>query len=195
MIEKIIKQAELDCESLYKKVNSTVEKNQQHVLEAFKKNRIGDFHFNSTDGYGYDDVGRDGLESLYADVFGTEDALVRPQIVSGTHAISTTLFGLLRPGDELVYITGGPYDTLEEVIGLRGGNTGSLKDYQVEYNQVALNHDGSIDYPGVKAAISNKTKVIGIQRSKGYDDRPSFTIKEIEKMVKFVKEIEKDLVK
>ncbi|HLQ98174.1 MAG TPA: methionine gamma-lyase family protein [Candidatus Dormibacteraeota bacterium] len=194
MIEKIIKQAESDCESLYKQVNATVEKNQQHVLEAFKKNRIGDFHFNATDGYGYDDVGRDGLESLYADVFGTEDALVRPQIVSGTHAISTTLFGLLRPGDELVYITGGPYDTLEEVIGLRGGNTGSLKDYQVEYNQVALNHDGSIDYPGVKAAISNKTKVIGIQRSKGYDDRPSFTIKEIEQMVKFVKEIDKDLI-
>lgn len=194
MIEKIIKQAESDCESLYKQVNSTVEKNQQHVLEAFKKNRIGDFHFNATDGYGYDDVGRDGLESLYADVFGTEDALVRPQIVSGTHAISTALFGLLRPGDELVYITGGPYDTLEEVIGLRGGNTGSLKNYKIEYNQVALNHDGSIDYPGVKAAISNKTKVIGIQRSKGYDDRPSFTIKEIEEMVKFVKRINKDLI-
>jgi len=194
MIDDIIKQAEIDCEPLYKKVNTTVEKNQQHVLEAFKKNRIGDFHFNATDGYGYDDVGRDGLESLYADTFGGEDALVRPQIVSGTHAISTALFGLLRPGDELIYITGGPYDTLEEVIGLRGDNTGSLKDYQIDYNQVALNSDGSINYPGVKAAITDKTKVIGIQRSKGYDDRPSFTIKEIEEMVKFVKEINEDLI-
>ncbi len=194
MIEEIIKQAEADCETLYKKVNTTVEKNQQHVLEAFKKNRIGDFHFNATDGYGYDDVGRDGLEALYADVFGSEDALVRPQIVSGTHAISTTLFGLLRPGDELIYITGGPYDTLEEVIGLRGENTGSLKDYQIDYNQVALNSDGTIDYQGVKNMITNKTKVIGIQRSKGYDDRPSFTIAEIEEMVKFVKEIDENLI-
>src|SRR5690625_5389209 len=119
MIEDIIKQAETDCEPLYKQVNLTVEKNQKHVLEAFKKNRIGDFHFNSTDGYGYDDIGRDGLESLYADVFGAEDGLVRPQIVSGTHAISTTLFSLLRPGEELLYITGSPYDTLHEVIGER----------------------------------------------------------------------------
>src|SRR5690625_3231126 len=194
MIEDIIKQAEADCEPLYKKVNVTVEKNQKQVLEAFKKNRIGDFHFNSTDGYGYDDIGRDGIEALYADVFGGEDALVRPQIVSGTHAISTTLFGLLRPGDELLYITGGPYDTLEEVIGLRGDNTGSLKDYHIDYNQVALNRDGTIDYPGVKNAITKKTKVIGIQRSKGYDDRPSFTIKEIEEMVEFVKEIDENLI-
>lgn len=194
MIEKIIEQAETDCETLYKKVNKLVEKNQEHILNAFKKNRIGDFHFNATDGYGYDDIGRDGLEALYADVFGGEDALVRPQIVSGTHAISTALFGILRPGDELIYITGSPYDTLEEVIGKRGDNAGSLKDYQIDYNEVALHEDGSIDYQGIKEKIRPETKVIGIQRSKGYADRPSFTIKEIEEMVKYVKEIDEELI-
>ena len=194
MIEEIVNQAEADCNVLFKEVNSIVEKNQKHVLDSFKRNRIGDFHFNSTDGYGYDDVGRDGLEALYADVFGGEDALVRPQIVSGTHAISTALFGLLRPGDELIYITGAPYDTLEEVIGKRGENSGSLKDYNIDYNEVDLNKDGTIDYQGIKEAITSKTKVIGIQRSKGYDDRPSFTIKDIKEMVDFVKEINKELI-
>lgn len=194
MIEEIIKQTEKDCELLYKKVNTMVERNQQHVLNAFKNNRIGDFHFNSTDGYGYDDIGRDGLEALYAEVFGGEDALVRPQIVSGTHAISTALFGLLRPGDELIYMTGSPYDTLEEVIGKRGDSAGSLKDYDILYDEVDLNEDGTIDYQGVKEAITPQTKVIGIQRSKGYADRPSFTIKEIEEMVKFIKDIDENLI-
>src|SRR5690625_3351866 len=194
MIEKLAEQAETDCHLLFSKVNKIVETNQKRVLESFKTNRIGDFHFTSTDGYGYDDSGRDGLEAVYADVFGGEDALVRPQIVSGTHAISTTLYGLLRPGDELVYITGKPYDTLEEVIGKRGNNAGSLKDYQVDYNEVDLNPDGSINFPGVKEAMSEQKKVIGIQRSKGYEDRSSFTIAEIEEMVTFVKDINKDLI-
>src|SRR5699024_9850775 len=140
-------------------------------------NRIVDFHFNSSDGYGYDDAGREGIEAVYAETFGGEDALVRPQIVSGTHAISTTLYGLLRPSDELIYMTGRPYDTLEEVIGIRGHNAGSLKDYDVRYNEVNLKADGSIDYETLKQVITEKTKVIGIQRSKGYDDRPSFSIK------------------
>lgn len=190
----MIKETEKDCEILFKEVNKMVERNQEHVLNAFKKNRIGDFHFNATDGYGYDDIGRDGLEALYAEVFGGEDALVRPQIVSGTHAISTALFGLLRPGDELIYMTGSPYDTLEEVIGKRGDNAGSLKDYDISYNEVDLKEDGTIDYQGVKEAITSQTKVIGIQRSKGYADRPSFSINEIEEMVKFIKDIDENLI-
>lgn len=194
IIEQLVKQAELDCAQQYQKANQIVELNQKRVLDSFKKNRISESHFNSTSGYGYDDLGREGLEAVYADVFGGEDALVRPQIVSGTHAISTALFGLLRPGDELVYITGKPYDTLEEVIGKRGKNAGSLKDYHIAYNEVDLNSDGTINYSGIQASITAKTKVIGIQRSKGYDDRPSFTIEDIHDMVAFVKEINKDLI-
>ena len=194
MLEEVVKQAEAACSTQHQKINTIVEINQKRVLDAFINNRISDSHFSSTSGYGYDDLGRDALESVYAEVFGGEDALVRPQIVSGTHAISTTLFGLLRPGDELLYITGKPYDTLEEVIGIRGSNAGSLMDYNIKYNQVALNDNGIINYDGIKSAITTDTKVIGIQRSKGYDDRPSFTIDDIREMVAFVKEIDEQLI-
>lgn len=194
MIDQLVKQAENDCLEQFKYMNQVVEINQQRVLEAFKVNRISDTHFHSTSGYGYDDMGREGLEAVYADVFGGEDALVRPQIVSGTHAISTALFGLLRPRDELLYITGKPYDTLEEVIGKRGNNAGSLRDYHIAYNEVHLNNDGTINYAGIQSAITAKTKVIGIQRSKGYDDRPSFTVEEIGEMSAFVKEINPNLI-
>lgn len=193
MIETIVKQAEKDCKNIHETIGRIVEKNQKRVLDAFVKHKISESHFNSTTGYGYDDMGRDGLEAVYAEVFGGEDALVRPQIVSGTHAISTALFGLLRPGDELIYITGKPYDTLEEVIGIRGENSGSLKDYQIDYNQVPL-LEGAIDFQKVQQSISEKTKVIGIQRSKGYDERPSFTIEQIEEMVSFVKEINPNII-
>lgn len=194
MIEELVLQVEKDCTHLFKQINKNVEINQKQVLQAFKENKISDFHFHSTDGYGYDDLGRDSLESIYANVFGGEDALVRPQIVSGTHAISTVLFSLLRPNDELLYITGTPYDTLEKVIGKRYKTTGSLTDHEISYNEVALTDNGSIDYEAIKQAISNKTKVIGIQRSKGYADRPSFTINQIEEMVAFVKKIKADVI-
>lgn len=194
MIETLINQAETDCVEQHRKINSIVEKNQKRVLDAFIHNRISDSHFNSTSGYGYDDIGRDALEAVYAEVFGGEDALVRPQIVSGTHAITTVLFGLLRPNDELIYITGKPYDTLEEVIGKRGAGSGSLMDFQVHYKEVRLQADGSIDYSRVKKEISGKTKVIGIQRSKGYDNRPSFTVDEIAGMVQFIKQINEDII-
>lgn len=194
MMNKLINQAEHDCKNQFESINQMVEYNQEKVLNAFREAQIGDFHFNSTDGYGYDDSGRDSLEEIYATVFGGEDALVRPQIVSGTHAIATTLFALLRPDDELLYITGSPYDTLEEVIGKRGENTGSLRDYHVTYDEVALQQDGTIDYAGIKEKITARTKVIGIQRSKGYANRPSFTIKEIAEMVTFVKAINEDLI-
>ncbi|GAB3066783.1 methionine gamma-lyase family protein [Virgibacillus ainsalahensis] len=194
MIEQLIKQAEDDCKTKHKEINSIVEINQKRVLEAFKKNRISDSHFNSTTGYGYDDLGREGIEAVYADVFGGEDALVRPQLVSGTHAISTALFGLLRPEDELIYITGKPYDTLEEVIGKRGSSAGSLIDYHIKYNEINLKENGTVNFEAVNKAISNQTKVVAIQRSKGYDDRPSFTVDEIEEMIRFVKEINNELI-
>ncbi|WP_042144671.1 methionine gamma-lyase family protein [Paucisalibacillus sp. EB02] len=194
MIEKVAEQAEKDIATIHQKINQTVEVNQKRVLDAFKKNRVSDSHFNSTSGYGYDDIGRDTLEAVYADVFGGESAIVRPQLVSGTHAITTVLFGLLRPGDELLYITGKPYDTLEEVIGNREENTGSLKDFNITYNEVALKKDGSIDYPAIKEKINARTKVVAIQRSKGYADRPSFTVDEIAEMVSFVKSIREDII-
>ncbi|WP_106497545.1 methionine gamma-lyase family protein [Lentibacillus sp. Marseille-P4043] len=194
MIEQYAQQAEKDCKNKHIQISKTVEVNQKRVLDAFKNNRVSDSHFHSTTGYGYDDDGRETIEAVYAEVFGGEEALVRPQIVSGTHAISTALFGLLRPGEELVYLTGKPYDTLESVIGKRGDNTGSLKDFGIGYKEVDLKQDGSIDYVEASRSITSKTKVVGIQRSKGYDDRPSFTIQQIAEMVQFVKEINDEII-
>ncbi len=194
LINETVIQAETDCQEVYKLINQNVEVNQKRVLDAFRKNYIGDFHFMSSDGYGYDDSGRENLEAVYSDVFGTEDALVRPQIVSGTHAISTALFSILRPNDELLYITGSPYDTLEEVIGIRGNSSGSLKDLGVSYDEVDLLEDGAVNFAEVKNKINERTKVIGIQRSKGYEDRPSFKISEIKEMVDYVKSINSDLI-
>lgn len=159
---------------LQRETEVIAEENQWKVMQAFQKNRVSDFHFTPSTGYGYDDDGRDTLERVYADVFKAEAALVRPQIISGTHAISTALFGVLRPGDDLLYITGAPYDTLEEIIGIRGSGKGSLKEYQIGYDMVPLKEDGSVDLELVRAKIKPTTKMIGIQRSRGYADRPSF---------------------
>lgn len=194
MIEKLAQQAEQDSQTKFTDINKMVEINQRRVLNVFRDNHVSDTHFNSTSGYGYDDLGREVLEQVYAEVFGGESALVRPQLVSGTHAISTTLFGVLRPNDELLYITGTPYDTLEQVIGHPRDTTGSLKDFGIDYNEVSLHEDGAVDYEAIRLAITDKTKVIGIQRSKGYTDRPSFTIAEIEEMVSFIKGINKELI-
>jgi cystathionine beta-lyase family protein involved in aluminum resistance len=155
---------------------------------------VSDSHFIPTTGYGYDDIGRDTLEKIYANVFGGEAGLVRPQIISGTHAISIALFGVLRPGDELVYITGKPYDTLEEIVGIRGAGIGSLKEFQIDYQTVDLKENGAVDFDAVKKTITSKTKMIGIQRSKGYATRPSFTIAEIQEMITFVKTLKEDIV-
>lgn len=194
MVKKFVEQAETDSEQLFLEVRKIVEINQERVLNAFKNNKVSESDFVSTTGYGYNDMGRETLESVYAEVFGAEDALVRPQIVSGTHAISTALFGLLRPDEELLYITGAPYDTLEEVIGVRGTSPGSLKDFSIDYDQVDLLRDGSVNFTEIKNKIKSKTKVIGIQRSKGYEDRPSFTIAEIKEMIDFVKRINPNLI-
>lgn len=163
--------------------------NQNKVLQAFRHQHISETHFLPSTGYGNDDMGRDALEAVYAETFGTESALVRPQIVSGTHAISTALFGVLRPGDGLLYITGTPYDTLLEVIGLAGNGIGSMKEYDIHYDEVALLASGKVDFSGVKAKLTDQVKVVAIQRSRGYAARPSFTIAEIKEMCDFVKSL------
>ena len=142
--------------------------NQRKVLAAFRKNKVSDFHLNGSTGYGYDDEGRDVLESVYADVFGVVILSLRNQIISGTHAISISLFGVLRPGDELLYITGKPYDTLDSIVSGNGKDTGSLHDYGITYKHIDLNEDGSVNFEEVAKNIHSKTKMIGIQRSKGY---------------------------
>ena len=193
-LQSLVTKVEADIKEIHKKIDERSESNQFNVLRAFQKHRVSDSHFIPSTGYGYDDAGRDTLESIYADVFGGEAGLVRPQIISGTHAISIALFGILRPGDELVYITGKPYDTLEEIVGSRGKGTGSLKDFHIDYQSVDLNESGKVDFEKVAATISTKTKMVGIQRSKGYANRPSFTIEEIKEMIDFIKEIDPGIV-
>ncbi|KAB7708145.1 hypothetical protein F9802_05405 [Bacillus aerolatus] len=193
-IKPIAEEAEAQIANVHRGIEKMAETNQFRVLESFRHRQVSEFHFTPSTGYGYDDSGRDTLESIYADVFGGEAALVRPQIISGTHAISIALFGILRPGDELLYITGTPYDTLEEIVGSSGKGNGSLKEFGISYRSIPLEADGKPDYSAIKAAIQPNTKMIGIQRSKGYAVRPSFTIAEIEEMIRFVKEIKSDVV-
>lgn len=189
-----VKDIEKQISSVHKKIDERIETNQFRVLRSFQKHRVSDSHFMPSTGYGYDDIGRDTLELIYADVFGAERGLVRPQIISGTHAISIGLFGILRPGDELLYMTGKPYDTLEEIVGIRGNGVGSLKEFGISYDSVALTEEGTINWGLVAEKIKPNTKMIGIQRSKGYATRPSFTVSEIKEMISFVKEIKEDVV-
>jgi len=161
--------------------------NQQKVLQAFWKHQVSEHHLNPSFGYGYDDEGRDTLEKVYAEVFQAEAALVRPQIISGTHAITIALFGVLRPGDELIYMTGQPYDTLASIVDGGEQDTGSLKDFGIAYRHIDLLDNKAIDWDQVKAACTKQPKVIAIQRSRGYATRPSFTVFEIKEMVEFVK--------
>ncbi|MGM0873808.1 MAG: aminotransferase class I/II-fold pyridoxal phosphate-dependent enzyme [Bacillota bacterium] len=190
----LVQKVEEKIRAVHEKIDRQSEANQFRVLQSFQKHRVSDSHFIPTTGYGYDDIGRDTLEKIYANVFGGEAGLVRPQIISGTHAISIALFGVLRPGDELVYITGRPYDTLEEIVGIRGTGIGSLKEFQIDYQTVDLKENGAVDFEAVKKAITSKTKMIGIQRSKGYATRPSFTVAEIQEMITFVKKLKEDIV-
>ncbi|MGS2776943.1 methionine gamma-lyase family protein [Robertmurraya sp. GLU-23] len=193
-LKPIVRQVEEQIFTKHKQIEETVEANQFRVLESYQRHQVSDSHFIPSTGYGYDDIGRDTLEKIYADVLGGEAGLVRPQIISGTHAISIALFGVLRPGDELLYITGKPYDTLEEIVGIRGNGVGSLKEFGISYQTVDLKEDGQVNYEHVKTMIKPNTKMIGIQRSKGYANRPSFTIDQIEDMIKFVKNIKEDVV-
>lgn len=193
-LKPIVRQIEEQIATKHKQIDETVEANQFRVLESYQRHQVSDSHFIPSTGYGYDDIGRDTLEKIYADVLGGEAGLVRPQIISGTHAISIALFGVLRPGDELLYITGKPYDTLEEIVGIRGNGVGSLKEFGISYQSVDLIEDGQVNYEQVKTMIKPNTKMIGIQRSKGYANRPSFTIDQIKEMIKFVKNIKEDVV-
>ena len=172
-------------------LDETAEYNQYKVLHAMQKNHVSAQCFAGTTGYGHDDLGRDVLEKVYADVFHTEAALVRPQITCGTHALATALSANLLPGDELLSPVGKPYDTLEEVIGIRESAC-SLAEYGVSYRQVDLPADGSIDWDGIRAAMNEKTKLVTIQRSKGYQMRPTFSVGQIGELIAFVKEYLED---
>lgn len=191
---KISNDVERDIDGAFNEIEAVREQNQIKVIKAMQDNNLSDTHFAGTTGYGYDDRGREVLDAVYADIFKAEDALVRHQIVSGTHALALCLFGNLRPGDELLSITGKPYDTLEELIGTRGTGGGSLKEFGISFKQVDLTDDYTIKFEQVKKAISSKTRMVMIQRSRGYDWRPSFKIAEIEKAIGFVKNIKKDLI-
>ena len=177
----------------FEKIDEVAEYNQMKVLNAMQQCKVSDVHFAATTGYGYNDLGRDTLEEVYAKVFHTEDAIVRPQLVSGTHALAVALSSQLRPGDELLSPVGKPYDTLEEVIGIRE-SVGSLAEYGVKYRQVDLLEDGSFDWENIRKAISDKTKMVTIQRSKGYQTRPTLSVERIGELIKFVKEIKPDII-
>ena len=177
----------------FQEIDEIAEYNQLKVLHAMQKNQISDMHFAATTGYGYNDQGRDALECVYADVFHTEAALVRLQITCGTHALAIALSAVLRPGDELLSISGKPYDTLEEVMGIRE-SSGSLKEFNISYSQVDLLEDGSFDFEKIKNAILENTKVIAIQRSKGYQTRPTLSVAAIGEVIAYVKSIKPSLI-
>ena len=183
----------LSLKERFEEIDRRAEYNQAKVLSSMQKNRVSAQCFAGTTGYGYDDVGRDTLERVYADIFHTEAALVRPQITCGTHALAVALSANLLPGDELLSPVGRPYDTLEEVIGIRESKC-SLKEYGVSYREVELLDDGSFDYEGIRAAINPKTKLVTIQRSKGYKTRPTFSVKQIGELISFVKSIKSDVI-
>lgn len=188
------------CESIWNslsdrfaQIDGVSEYNQLKVIKAMQKNKVSEACLLGTTGYGYNDLGRDTLEAVYADVFHTEDALVRPQITCGTHALALALMSNLRPGDELLSPVGKPYDTLEEVIGIRPSK-GSLKEYGISYRQVDLLSDGSFDYEGIRKAVNEKTKLVTIQRSKGYQTRPTLSVSRIGELIGFIKSIKPDVL-
>ena len=182
-----------NLEERFQEIDKISEYNQLKVIKAMQKNRVAEAHFAATTGYGYNDMGRETLEQIYADCFHTEAALVRPQITCGTHALAIALSANLRPGDELLSPVGKPYDTLEEVIGIRD-SIGSLKEYGITYSQVDLLEDGSFDYEGIKSAINERTKLVTIQRSKGYQTRPTLSVERIGELIRFVKSIKPDVI-
>ncbi len=191
----LVAEAEEKVSGLFDELDDIMTYNQYKVLSALQENKLSDMHFGWNTGYGYDDPGREAIEKIYADIFHTDKALVRPTIVNGTHALAITLMGVLRPGDELIYCTGRPYDTLEEVIGIRGEGNGSLKDYGITYKQVELLPDGSIDLEGVARAISEKTRMVCVQRATGYGWRRAITVEQIGEWADFVNKINPGIIK
>lgn len=192
-MKELIDKLEHDCLEQFKIVDDICFYNSEKVLQAFQSNSVSETHFNSTTGYGYNDEGREVIEKVFANVFKAEDALVRNQFISGSHALTVTLFALLRPGDILLSITGKPYDTLDEVIGIVD-NPSSLKSFNINYEQIDL-IDNDFDYKQIEKVLKNKKiKVIEIQRSKGYSTRKSITIEKLEKVIKFIRNIDKEVI-
>ena len=192
-LDDLVKNADTDLKCVFDKLDRDCYINSKRVLDSFIKNGVSEVHFNSTTGYGYNDIGRDVVEKVFADVLGGEDAIVRNQFISGTHALCVTLFGLLRSDDELLYITGTPYDTLHEVIGIKE-NASSLKSYNIKYNEIDL-LDNDFDYDKIRDYLkNNKVKVVAIQRSKGYSTRRSISIDKVKRVVNLIKEVSSDSI-
>ncbi len=190
---ELVNSCEKKLSGIFDEVDKICYTNSKKVLDAFHKNNLSEVHFNSSTGYGYNDIGRDTIELIYKDIFKCESALVRTQFISGTHALTTTLFGLLRPNDIMLSITGKPYDTLDEVIGLKD-NPSSLASFNIKYMQVDL-IDNDFDYDKIKEVLlNNKIKLIEIQRSKGYSTRESISIQKVEKVIKYIRSINKDII-
>ena len=187
------KQIEKSLKERFEAIDATAEYNQLKVIKAMQEARVSDIHFAGTTGYGYNDLGRDTLEEVYAKAFHGEDALVRPQLISGTHALAIALSGNLRPGDEILSPVGKPYDTLEEVIGIRD-SVGSLKEFGITYRQVDLLEDGSFDWENIRKAINEKTRLVEIQRSKGYATRPTLSVGRIGELIAFIKALKPDVI-
>lgn len=193
MLEDIIGDSKKDLKDIFDKIDEIEEFNSRKVLDAFIENSVSESDFNSSTGYGYNDMGRDKIEDVYASIFKCEDALVRCQFISGTHAISTCLFALLRPGDVMLSISGKPYDTLDTIIGFND-NPSSLKAFNIDYKQIDL-IDNNFDYDGIRDVLSkNKIKLIEIQRSKGYSTRESISIDKIEEVIKFIRSIDREVI-
>lgn len=195
--EKLLEKSDIveqNIEDYIKQIEEVREFNQLKVIKAMQNNCLSDSHFNGTTGYGYDDRGREVLDSIYAEVFKAEDAIVRHTIVNGTQALAVCMYGCLRPGDELLSITGKPYDTLEEVIGIRGEGNGSLSDFGISYDSVSLTNEGEINIAEVISKIKSNTKMIYIQRSRGYSSRPALSVSSIEKAIKAIKETKIDTI-
>lgn len=192
-IKNITSEVELELEDKFKEIDDICNQNSLKILNAFKKHHVSTAHFASTTGYGYDDLGRDTIEKIFAQVLGAEDALVRSQFISGSHALSVALFSFLRPGDLMLSITGTPYDTLHEVIGIKDNNS-SLKSFGIKYDQIDLK-DNDFDYDRIKEFLNkNKVKLIEIQRSKGYSTRKSIVIEKVAKVIKFIKDIDPNII-
>ena len=177
----------------FEEIDKNAEYNQMKVIKAMQDEKVAEMHLSGTTGYGYNDDGRDTLEKIYSDIFKTEDALVRPQIICGTHALNVALSSNLRPGDELLSPVGKPYDTMDEIIGIRPSK-GSLAEYGITYAQVDLLPDGGFDYEGIKNAINERTKLVTIQRSKGYASRPTLSVERIGELISFIKGIKPDVI-
>ena len=192
-IVKLVNECEKEVIKVFNKLDKVCELNTFKVMDAFKNNRVSEMHFNSTTGYGYSDIGRDVIQSVYSSIFNSEAALVRNQFISASHALTVCLFGVLRPGDTMLSITGTPYDTLHEVIGIKE-NSSSLKSFGINYEQIDL-IDNDFDYASIKNSIINKKyKLIHIQRSKGYSERKSLGIDKVEKVIKFIRAFDKDII-